>query len=106
MIEDENKIDCIDSLVFGLNRTAEWRKKMAIRYPSDPRNARAAESIFRALSMRSTLAVSAPRYLSPAQFEDHHARQTVRHMKIFPPFGARRSLMTRLPFKKFLEQAV
>ncbi len=31
MIEDENKIDCIDSLVFGLNRTAEWRKKMAER---------------------------------------------------------------------------
>ncbi len=47
MIEDENKIDCIDSLVFGLNRTAEWGKKMAIRYPSDPRNARAAECLSR-----------------------------------------------------------
>jgi hypothetical protein len=47
MIGDENKIDCIDSLVFGLNRTAEWRKKMAIRYPSDPRNARAAERLSR-----------------------------------------------------------
>jgi hypothetical protein len=47
MIEDENKIDCIDSLVFGLNRTAEWRKKMAIRYPSDPPNARAAECLSR-----------------------------------------------------------
>ena len=47
MIEDENTIDCIDSLVFGLNRTAEWRKKMAIRYPSDPRNARAAECLSR-----------------------------------------------------------
>ena len=47
MIEDENTIDCIDSLAFGLNRTAEWRKKMAIRYPSDPRNARAAECLSR-----------------------------------------------------------
>jgi hypothetical protein len=29
MIENE-KLDCVDALVFGLNRTAEWRKKMAI----------------------------------------------------------------------------
>jgi hypothetical protein len=47
MIEDENKIDCIDPLVFGLNRRAEWRKKIAIHYPSDPRNARAAEWLSR-----------------------------------------------------------
>jgi hypothetical protein len=44
MIENE-KIDAIDSLIFGLNRTAEWRKKMAARYPSDPRNARASECL-------------------------------------------------------------
>jgi hypothetical protein len=37
MIENE-KIDCIDSLIFGLNRTAIWRKKMAAQYPCDPRN--------------------------------------------------------------------
>ena len=42
MIENE-KIDCIDTLIFGLNRTAHWRKKMAAKYPSDPRNARAAD---------------------------------------------------------------
>jgi hypothetical protein len=41
MTENENKIDCIDSLIFGLNRTAEWRKKMAVRHPSDNRNTRA-----------------------------------------------------------------
>jgi hypothetical protein len=29
MIENE-KIDCIDSLIFGLNRTAQWRQKMAV----------------------------------------------------------------------------
>jgi hypothetical protein len=44
MIENE-KIDCIDSLIFGLNRTAHWRKKMAAQYPSDPRNGRAAECL-------------------------------------------------------------
>jgi hypothetical protein len=27
MIGDENKIDCIDSLVFGLTRAAEWRRR-------------------------------------------------------------------------------
>jgi CheY-like chemotaxis protein len=32
MIENE-KIDCVDALVFGLNRTAAWRQKMAARYP-------------------------------------------------------------------------
>jgi hypothetical protein len=44
MIENE-KIDCIDSLIFGLNRTAHWCKKMAAQYPSDPRNGRAAECL-------------------------------------------------------------
>jgi hypothetical protein len=34
MIENE-KIDCIDALIFGLNRTTQWRK-MAVRYPADP----------------------------------------------------------------------
>jgi hypothetical protein len=46
MIENE-KVDCIDALVFGLNRTSQWRQKMAARYPSDPRNARAAECLSR-----------------------------------------------------------
>jgi hypothetical protein len=46
MIENENeKIDCIDALNFGLNRTAQWRQKMATRYPPDPRNARAADCL-------------------------------------------------------------
>jgi hypothetical protein len=46
MIENE-KIDCVDALIFGLNRTAQWRQKMAVRFPADPRNIRAAEYLFK-----------------------------------------------------------
>jgi len=49
MIENEN-IDCTDALIFGLNRTAQWREKMAVRYPSDQRNTRAAERLLRLAS--------------------------------------------------------
>ena len=44
MIENE-KIDCTDTLTFGLHRTALWRKKMATLYASDSRNGRAAECL-------------------------------------------------------------
>jgi hypothetical protein len=44
MIEIE-KVDVIDSLTIGLNRTALWRQKMATKYPTDPRNGRAAECL-------------------------------------------------------------
>jgi hypothetical protein len=54
MTENE-KIDCVDALVFGLNRTAEWRKKMAVRYPADPRNARAAECLAKLASDATAL---------------------------------------------------
>jgi hypothetical protein len=46
MIENK-KIDCIDALVFGLNRTSHWRQKMAAKYPSDPRNAGAGAKLVR-----------------------------------------------------------
>jgi hypothetical protein len=45
MFENENKIDCIDSLIFGLSRTRDWRRNTAAKYPSDPRNGRAAECL-------------------------------------------------------------
>src|SRR4030088_2637127 len=41
------KIDCTDALTFGLNRTAQWRQRMAVRYPTDPRNSRSAECLSR-----------------------------------------------------------
>jgi hypothetical protein len=45
MFQNENKINCIDSLIFEFNRTGGWRDKMAIRHPSDPRNLRAAQRL-------------------------------------------------------------
>jgi hypothetical protein len=52
MLETE-KVDVIDSLILGLNRTALWRKKMAAKYVTDPRNARAAECLA-ALATKAT----------------------------------------------------
>lgn len=43
-IENE-KVDCIDALIFGLNRTRDWRQKIASKYSGDPRNARAADCL-------------------------------------------------------------
>jgi hypothetical protein len=45
MIIENEKVDCIDAIVFELTRTIEWRKKMATRYPQDARNAKAAKSL-------------------------------------------------------------
>lgn len=42
MIEEEEKTYCAQSLVFSLNRTAQWRKRTAVSFPDDPRNLRAA----------------------------------------------------------------
>jgi hypothetical protein len=64
MIENE-KIDCIDSLTFGLNRTALWRNKMAASYPSDPRNGRAAECLSKLAIDASKLTDSAWLQLKP-----------------------------------------
>jgi hypothetical protein len=44
MLENE-ALDCIQSIKFGLNRCAQWRGKIASQYPSDPRNGRAAECL-------------------------------------------------------------
>jgi hypothetical protein len=50
ILRDQNmienlKIDCIESMTFGINRTAAWREKMGKLYPSDPRNLAAAASL-------------------------------------------------------------
>jgi hypothetical protein len=44
MIEAD-KSDCTDTLTFGLHRTKLWRERMLVKYPSDARNGRAAESL-------------------------------------------------------------
>jgi hypothetical protein len=47
MIIEIEKSDCSDSLIFGLNHTGNWRKKIAVRHSSDPRNARAGECLLK-----------------------------------------------------------
>jgi hypothetical protein len=42
---ENEKVDCIDALTFGLTRTRDWRQKMATKYPNDPRNIRAADCL-------------------------------------------------------------
>jgi hypothetical protein len=64
MIENE-KLDCVDSLIFGLNRTAVWRKKMSAQYPSDPRNGRAAECLAELATDASELSDDAWSQLKP-----------------------------------------
>jgi hypothetical protein len=41
MIEEEQRRDCVDSIILGLNRTSEFRARKAIEYHDDARNARA-----------------------------------------------------------------
>jgi hypothetical protein len=64
MIENE-KIDCVDALIFGLNRTANWRQKMAAKYPSDPRNARAADCLSKLAACANELTDEAWSQLQP-----------------------------------------
>lgn len=42
---ENDKLDCSDTLTFGIHRTKLWREKMLAKYPSDPRNGRAAECL-------------------------------------------------------------
>jgi hypothetical protein len=44
MLENE-RLECIQSIKFGISRTALWREKIGARYPSDPRNGRAADCL-------------------------------------------------------------
>jgi hypothetical protein len=40
MLNEKN--DCIESIHSVLDRTSTWRKSLTVRWPDDPRNARAA----------------------------------------------------------------
>ncbi|MCX7308975.1 MAG: hypothetical protein NTZ72_13945 [Afipia sp.] len=44
-IKELKKIDCIEDMAFGLNRTAQWRQRTAVIFPDDPRNLRAASAL-------------------------------------------------------------
>ena len=44
MLENE-KLECIESIKFGINRCAIWREKIGAQYPLDTRNGRAADCL-------------------------------------------------------------
>jgi hypothetical protein len=67
MIENE-KLDCFDSITFGLHRTAQWRGKMATQYPSDTRNGKAAACLAALATDNTELSDDAW-----AQLEPHYA---------------------------------
>jgi hypothetical protein len=46
-IEEEQRRDCVDSIVVGLTKTSDFRSRKAKQYPDDPRNARASESLLK-----------------------------------------------------------
>jgi len=50
----DNKTDCVDCLVRSLERSSVWRRSLSAKFPDDPRNQRAAETL-------DTLAVQAAR---------------------------------------------
>jgi hypothetical protein len=45
MTIDNNKQNASDSISRSLARTAEWRKNLQIRFPTDPRNGRASDKL-------------------------------------------------------------
>ena len=45
MTIDNNKQNASDSISRSLARTADWRKNLQSRFPTDPRNGRAAEKL-------------------------------------------------------------
>ncbi len=64
MIKIDNS-DMIDSFVVGLNRTGKWRQVMAVKYPLDPRNARAADLLLKLAAEASELSDEAFAKLKP-----------------------------------------
>ena len=45
MTIENNKQNCSDSIFRSLVRTSDWRKNLQTRFPTDPRNGRAAEKL-------------------------------------------------------------
>jgi hypothetical protein len=64
MLENE-RLECIQSIKFGIARTALWREKIGARYPSDPRNGRAADCLAELASSPAELSDDAWSQLSP-----------------------------------------
>jgi hypothetical protein len=59
---DDDKNDCVESIVKTLKQTSTWRKSLALRWPDDPRNIRAGDKLDKLAAEAASL--------TDAQFED------------------------------------
>jgi hypothetical protein len=66
-MNDENKNDCIDSIVRVLERTEAWRKGISANF-NDPRNLRAAETLNKLAA--DAAGMTEEQYLSLKEFFD------------------------------------
>jgi hypothetical protein len=64
MLENE-RLECIQSIKFGISRTALWREKIGAQYPSDTRNGRAADCLAELASSPAELSYDAWSQLQP-----------------------------------------
>ena len=77
IIENENKTDCIDLLIFGISRTGEWRRSLTNKFPTDLRNLRAAEYLSRVATEASQLADEDWKRLQPHFGWNDHWREGI-----------------------------
>jgi hypothetical protein len=42
---NDSKSECIESITRAMERSSVWRKSLALRYPNDPRNLSAAQTL-------------------------------------------------------------
>jgi hypothetical protein len=51
----DTKEDCANSMAIGLIRTSNWRRATQAKFPTDPRNGRAADALAKLATEASTL---------------------------------------------------
>jgi hypothetical protein len=75
---ENQKIECAETISFGLNRAAGWRHKKAKQYSNDPRNHRAAELLLKLAGESSNLTEEEWARLQPYyDFSSQHWREAI-----------------------------
>jgi hypothetical protein len=55
MIIEKEKPGCIESMYTAITKTGDWRDRLAVQYPQDTRNKRAAEKLAKLADQTSSL---------------------------------------------------